>query len=219
MFSSNKEKKGTDIYKDKDKWKSIYKLTLSNYSFMIERLNRKEKFSNFILIYYSIFLIICSISAKFFEMNFSSELSSYFGIILSVFILVYSLINNNARYSDRIAKITDSMNELKNLKRNMAEENIKNIIKRYNEIRESTELRDDVDFFNTVKSMCKRNDIKWYINLQKIHREEDLKIKKYLSQIDRAYLQRKIVVEKVWHITMVVVPIVILFICTSRVFT
>ena len=46
----------------KDKWKKIMDTTQNNYANMIKRLTRKSKVSNFTLIYYSIFLIISSLT-------------------------------------------------------------------------------------------------------------------------------------------------------------
>ena len=87
---------------DKEKWKKIMDTTQSNYANMIKRLTRKSKFSNFILIYYSIFLIITTLTCKYFSDYYNVILSEYFSIILSIVVLAYSIINSNANYSVRI---------------------------------------------------------------------------------------------------------------------
>ena len=75
---------------DKEKWKKIMDTTQSNYANMIKRLTRKSKFSNFILIYYSIFLIITTLTCKYFSDYYNVILSEYFSIILSIVVLAYS---------------------------------------------------------------------------------------------------------------------------------
>jgi len=104
-------------YKNKydcHKWKKIMDTTQSNYANMIKRLERRSKVSNYILIYYSIFLIIITLTGKYFPTYFNCNLGEYFGVILSVVVLAYSLVNNSANYSVRIARIEDALNKLLN---------------------------------------------------------------------------------------------------------
>ena len=58
-----REKKNERVPKyDEKKWMKIMDTTQSNYANMIKRLSKKQKVSNFVLIYYSIFLIIMKIN-------------------------------------------------------------------------------------------------------------------------------------------------------------
>ena len=90
---------------DSNKWRKIINTTQSNYANMIKRLSRKQKISNLVLIYYSIFLIVNTLTGKYFPQYFNTELSEYFGIILSVVMLAYSLINNSSNYAVRISDV------------------------------------------------------------------------------------------------------------------
>ena len=96
--------------------------TQVNYANMVKRLTLKKKFSNFMLIYYSIFLIIYSLTSKFYPQYFKVELSSYFGRIISIIVLVYSLINSSANYSERISSAGLVLNRVKDIKRELTDE-------------------------------------------------------------------------------------------------
>ena len=100
-------------YNDKNKMYDIMNTTQSNYSNMLKRLQRKKSFSNFVISYYSIALIVYSLTAVFFPEVFDEKLSSYFNIILSIVVLTYSLIITNAKYSERIQAAEWIMNEVK----------------------------------------------------------------------------------------------------------
>ena len=105
------------IYTVPEKWEKICSITLSNYVNMEKRLSYKQKFSDFILVYYSIFLIINTLSVKYFPTLFDNAISEYLGVIISIVLLAYSLINSNARYSKRIDDIIKAINKLKTIKR------------------------------------------------------------------------------------------------------
>lgn len=203
-------------YKTTEKWIDIFESTLCNYSNMVKRLTRRKKFSNFILIYYSIALIIYPLTAVFFPKKFSTELSTYFGIIISVIILVYSIINSNSRYAERIAIVEESMNEIKNIKRDITNENLEDSKSRYIKICDNTERREDVDFFITLKQMCRKYDIKWFRIILKENDSNYVyikKIKNQLSEINALAEQTKIILELVWNGIILIVPIIVLFIC------
>lgn len=104
-------------YDDINKIYDIMNTTQSNYSNMLKRLKEKKAFSNFIITYYSIALIVYSLTAEFFTDIFDEKISSYFNIILSVVVLTYSLIITNAKYSERIQIAERVMNEVKSKKR------------------------------------------------------------------------------------------------------
>ena len=89
-------------YNTREKMYDIMNTTQSNYSNMLKRLQRRKMFSNFVITYYSIALIVYSLTAKFFPKIFNENISNYFNIILSIVVLTYSLIIANAKYSERI---------------------------------------------------------------------------------------------------------------------
>ncbi|GAU76042.1 SLATT domain-containing protein [Fusibacter sp. 3D3] len=215
-------KKYVNEYSSLEKWKDICEVTLSNYANMKKRLTRRETTSNFVLIYYSIALIIFTLTNKYYPEIFNGRLSEYFSLILSVILLVYSLINKNARYSERIGKVEESMNAIKTIKRHLKSENLEEQIEIYNNIVDKTEMRSDVDFFNTIKSHCKRNDIKWYSFIEKISVEENdkekKKIKGYLSEIDRFHEQTGIIFQEFCDFSLIIIPALVFVLCVIESF-
>ena len=127
--------------------------TLSNYINMRNRIYRQQSFSELILIYYSFMLILNSLTLKYFIYN--SELSSYFGIALSILILTYSLINNASGYAVRVYDIDRAILKLRKLRRGDPRdiEKIKNV---YYEIMDNCEMREDIDFFETLCKRCRK---------------------------------------------------------------
>lgn len=103
----------------KDKMYRIMDVTQSNYANMMKRLQGRKSFSNFVVTYYSIALIVYSLTAEFFPENFDVKLSSYFNIILSVVVLTYSLIISNSNYTERIHAAERVLNEVKSKKENL----------------------------------------------------------------------------------------------------
>lgn len=123
---------------------------------MLKRLTRRKVFSNFVITYYSLALIIYSLTAEFFPNQFDVKLSSYFNIILSIVVLTYSLIITNANYSDRIHSAEKVLNEVKAKKRELTEENVDEKRNEYDRIISKAEYRSDIDFFRTLKQRCKK---------------------------------------------------------------
>ena len=203
---------------DKSKWKKIMDTTQSNYANMIKRLTRKSKFSNFILIYYSIFLIITTLTCKYFSNYYNIILSEYFSIILSIVVLAYSIINNNANYSVRIHNLENSLNELKNLKRELDQGDLEVCIGRYNDITDKTERREDIDFFNTVRSLAKLYDVNIFTKKVKkrckdINNEKVDVVLGYLSEISVAVEITKMAIEYLWYIIVIFIPIIMFMVC------
>ena len=220
MANNDENTKRRDIqmttdYENLIVWRRICKTTLSNYINMEKRLSDSKKMSDFVLVYYSIFLIIHSLTALYFEW-YNSEMCEYFGIVLSVIMLAYSLINSNANYAQRIERITKAINDLKTLKRSLKEEQLDLFISKYNEIVDNVEFRNDIDFFNTVKSLCKEKEILWFKTLSAFDAggdEEKEKIRNYLSEISPILLQMKIIAGWLLKLFLFVLPIVIMVIC------
>lgn len=204
-------------YNDKNKMYDIMNTTQSNYSNMLKRLQQKKSFSNFVITYYSIALIVYSLTAGFFPEVFDEKLSSYFNIILSIVVLTYSLIITNAKYSERIQAAERIMNEVKARKRELTDDNVAEKRREYEEVISKAEYRSEVDFFRTLKKKCKKNNIRlWHYRLdlgEMTDREEAKKLKEYLSENFPLTQQIKIIAQHIWEGIIILVPIVIFILC------
>lgn len=198
---------------NKDKVFDIMEMTQNNYSNMLKRLARKDKFSNFVLVYYSICIIVYSLTTEFFPNSINVKLSSYFNIILSIIVLVYSLINGNAKYSERIHMAEKVLNSVKAKKRDLNDENVNQIRSEYEQIMSKAEYRDEVDFFRTLKQKCKEKNIRWYWYKEDIKRsyndEELKKLNNYLSENFPYMQQAKICFEYLGYAFVIIIPIVL----------
>lgn len=188
---------------------------------MLKRLNNKKNFSSFIITYYSIALIVYSLTAEFFPEYFNTKLSSYFNIILSVVVLVYSLISGSAKYSERVHSAEKVLNEVKAKKRELTQDNVEEKRREYEKIMEKAEYRSDLDFFRTLKQKCRENDIRWYFykrDIKKIGKEEQLydeaqKLNNYLSENFPLTQQAKIFCSYAWEGIIILTPIALFAIC------
>lgn len=203
-------------YKKAHSWRIICDVTLSNYANMEKRLSFLKTFSNIMLIYYSIFLIINTISSKYF-IFYNAELAEYLGLIISVTMLAFSVVNNYSNYAQRIEKVTESINKLKTLKRTINDEtfNAESFSKEYYEITDTTELRSDSDFFLTTKQLCKEKGILWTKKPSNIKIDDELtdKIKKYLSEINRFVLTFKLILTFILESALIIFPIFTFVLC------
>lgn len=187
-FFKNKhiKSKNAYIYDTPEKWENISDITSRNYSNIEKRLSHRNKFSNYILIYYSVFLIINTLSPKYIPYN--KELSEYTGIILSIIMLAYSLVNNSANYPIRINNIVKSINDLKTIKRRIKIETIDDFKRDYFNITDNTELRTDIDFFRTVSQLCKEAGT----SIRKIDKTSDFyskdKLLNYIAELGNIYI-------------------------------
>ena len=204
-------------YDDINKIYDIMNTTQSNYSNMLKRLKEKQAFSNFIITYYSIALIVYSLTAEFFTDIFDEKISSYFNIILSVVVLTYSLIITNAKYSERIQIAERVMNEVKSKKRELTDSNLNEKREEYEKIIAKAEYRSEIDFFRTLKQKCKKNDINCFFykkSLEKMSdKEEAEKLKEYLSENFPLTQQLKIILQYIWQGIIVIVPVILFIIC------
>lgn len=166
---------------NRNKYYRIMDRAQSNYAYQLKRLTRDKKRADFILIYYSLALIVYSLSAKFYPLFFDETWISYSSIILSTIVLIYSVVISHAEYSDRIASIQHGLNEVKRLKRELGSlpedlpENTSSISEdgntdshlsifnrlknEYDQLVSSTEVRDDLDFYYTILQLSKRHKI------------------------------------------------------------
>ncbi len=204
-------------YNDKNKMYDIMNTTQSNYSNMLKRLQIRKSFSNFVITYYSITLIVYTLTAEFFSDKFNTELSNYFNIILSIVVLTYSLIITNAKYSERIQAAERVLNEVKTKKRELTESNVAEKRKEYENIMSKAEYRSEIDFFRTLKQKCKKNDVCWLRykkGLEKMEdRDEADKLKEYLSENFPLTQQLKIFLQYVGEGIIVIIPIFIFILC------
>lgn len=204
-------------YNDKNKMYDIMNTTQSNYSNMLKRLQISKSFSNFVITYYSIALIVYTLTAEFFSNKFNTELSNYFNIILSIVVLTYSLIITNAKYSERIQAAERVLNEVKEKKRELTDDNVAEKRKEYENIMSKAEYRSEIDFFRTLKQKCKKNDVCWLYykkSLEKIEdRDEADKLKDYLSENFPLTQQLKIILQYIGKGVIVIIPICIFILC------
>lgn len=205
-------------YKDPDKIYDIMNTTQSNYSNMLKRLQSKKTFSNFVITYYSISLIVYSLTAEFYSDIFDVKLSSYFNIILSVVVLTYSLIITNAKYSERIQAAEKVLNEVKAKKRMLTKDTVKDVSIEYEKIMSKAEYRSEIDFFRTLKQKCKKYGVHWYrwnkgFEWDGIKLEEVERMQEYLGENFPIIQQIKIVFGYVWQGVIIGIPIVIFVFC------
>jgi len=196
----------------------IMEYTQMNYNSMWKRLHRKAHFASFILVYYSIFLIIYSLTQIVFAQYYHEALSSYFNIIMSIVVLVYSLISSNAKYDSRIKAIKEALDAVKREKRTLSLEleTFDEAKEAYDRIIENTEYREDIDFFATVKLLCKKHKIHWWALNHKKNKNitpEQERIINYLNQMNPFYLQCRIIGELVGHAFLILIPVVIFVFC------
>lgn len=206
----------------KDRLYDIMDTTQCNQANMLKRLDRKSKFSNFVLIYYSISLIVYALTAIYYPNYYDETLSEYFSIIISVVILVFSIINGNSKYSERIRATESTLNAIKSLKRELTDDNLEEKNKEYNKIIDAMEYRAEVDFFNTLKQKCKEHDVRWYLYKKDINKKLKAenekvellkKMKNYLSENNPFAQQIKLAFENVLFGVIVVMPIIIFIFC------
>lgn len=208
-----------DVDRMYDRMYDRMEITQCNYDNMLKRLLRKKQFSNFVITYYSIALIIYSLTAEFFPEQFNEKLSSYFNIILSIVVLMYSLIITNANYSERIDSARSVLNQIKMKKRELTEKNIEEIRSGYDQIMLKAEYRSDIDFFRTLKQRCKKNDVNWFLykkqleELRCCNAEEADKLNEYLSDNFPLTQQIIIVFQGIWSGMIIFIPIILFSIC------
>lgn len=187
----------------------ICEITTENYINMKKRLSIKDKFSKFILTYYSIFLIFLGVSGNYIK-TYDKTLSDYTGILLSIILLAYSLVNSNSCYEIRVYKLEKIINELRRLRRKKSitsEEFAKN----YDSIIINGEMREDRDFYITVKELYKKRGekkITFLINGNVLQGNENLK--KYRDQlsITRNFIQNGF--EFIQKLVILSIPIILI---------
>lgn len=233
-------------------------LTQSNYANQWKRLSKDSNRANFILIYYSLAIIIYSLSVKFYPEHFNEIWSSYSGLILSIIVLIYSIINSKAGYPERIAKIEVALNEIKSLKREVGElpkdasnascsatnghnvlpritnfifnknvclqcqyehtcTKLENLKEKYENIVSNTEMRDDLDFYYTIRHLCKKHHVRLYSGKMKRKFDEYEEKNKGIIEEIRGYISENnpcmqcihVIFLKLYHFALYVAPVII----------
>ena len=227
FLSQKRREKIVDSQKyDADKLRKIIETTLSNYANMIKRLERKKNVAEIMLIYYSVFLIVGTLTGKYFPQHYNVIWNEYFNIILSIVVLIFSLVNKNANYASRIDSLMDSLNGLKTIKRKLDDDSIEKYNEKYNEIVDKTERRNDTDFFRTVKQLCREYKISWIKKKRKgedflerngysseMKEKQDKVINNYLSEINVMIEEIKIIFEYFLDTVLFAIPIIIFIFC------
>lgn len=167
---------------------NIMDITLLNYSNMLKRLKHNDIFSDFVLIYYSIVLIFLASLSMYYPDYINEKLCSFISLNMSVIVLAFSIINGSSNFKIRIKNVESSLNKIKNLKREISsnlghsiysdkdkENMLKEIINEYNSIVDSTEVRKDIDFCKSIKSMQNSNDAEKIKNAKKQLTEVNMK--------------------------------------------
>ena len=146
-----------------------------NYANQYKRLSKNDKRASYIVVYYSIVLIVYALSVHYYPKWFDSTWINYCNTIISIIVLVYSIINSKADYANRASKASESLNKVKGLKRRLGrlkakpqespeqksewEKEFNVIIEEYSILSSSVEVRDDLDFYYTICSLCKKYGI------------------------------------------------------------
>ena len=233
---------GAPVY-NKDKYYRIMDRTQSNYAHQLKRLSKDDKRANFILIYYSLALIVYALSLKFYPDKFNETWTSYSSIILSVIVLIYSIINSKAAYTERIAKIVHALNEVKRLKREIgalpdtsifsncpsqqscmcnqtdACKALEDLKKEYDRLVSGTEIRDDLDFFYTIRHLCKKHGLSWLSgavkDYDKYNKSDGIVIDEiigYVSEINPVLQIFRVVLLGILHLCLYLAPVFIFLI-------
>lgn len=197
-----------------------------HYSNLLKRINVRKKFSDFIMVYYSVVLIIYSISNISYEEYFDGKLLTYMSLIISILLLVYSLINSSENFSKRVRDAEYTERNLRKLKRELINSEVKDIENYKNEFNKFmliSEKIEDIDIFRTLKQQAKLNGIDiWRCNKGAYGKNEsniDNNSDKYFDFWTikcniNIYLQlAKIFMEYFLYAVLVIAPIIIIIIC------
>lgn len=233
---------------DRDKFYWTMEVTQANYANQLRRLSKDGKRADFILIYYSLAIFVYTLSGIIYPGLINEDWASYAGLILSVIVLVYSIINSKAGYPERIAKIQNALNAVKRIRRetgNLPKEpsppwpetetgnpaccsipcndyktcytnhfcvKLETLKREYDEIVGSTEARDDLDFYYTVRSLCKQYKLDLYTGSPQNGVADDLRaeeLRGYIIDIRPRFQQFHVFFLHVCNIILYIVPIVI----------
>lgn len=231
---------------NRNKYYRIIDVTQTNYVNQLNRLSKAEKRSDFILIYYSLALIIYPLSVQFYPSLLDATWITYSSIVLSIVLLVFSIINSKAAYPQRISALQVALAKMKQLKREVGA--LPNLVKRppkclnsseaehvsscdscsfsesckkleeikreYGQIINSTEMREDIDFYYTIVQLSKKHGIDPYTGKEQDNRSHDedeqdviKDLKGYISENNPRLQQVFVCGAHVWHVLLYIIPI------------
>lgn len=252
---------------DCEKYYRIMNMTQLNYANQLKRLSKNQSRANIILIYYSTALIVYSVASIIYPTIFSLKWMEFSSIILSVVVLLYSIINGNANYPQRIANIEKSLNQVKSLNRKIGSirasccteknaqttgepidtncngnntkqekqrsniagdnressdtsicESLERIKREYETLVSTTEIRDSLDFYETIVQLCAKYDLNPYAKPKQIKQETRLcenseildEIIGYISENAPCQQRRYLLFLKIIHGLLYIAPVVVL---------
>lgn len=231
---------------NRNKYYRIIDVTQTNYVNQLNRLSKAEKRSDFILIYYSLALIIYPLSLQFYPSMLDATWITYSSIVLSIVLLVFSIINSKAAYPQRISALQIALTKTKQLKRDVGD--LPNLVKRppkclnssepdhvsscsscqysesctklesfkdqYEEIVNTTEIREDIDFYHTIVQLSKKHGIDPYTGKELDNRSHDAyeravikDLKGYISENNPRLQQVLAFGTHIWHFLLYIIPI------------
>ena len=193
MSENVHEKTGT-----KESFIHDLKLTYKNYANMYSRLQLRNHMASILIVYYSILSIILALIGKYFQISLASKnILEFASIFTAIIILVSSLMISMANYPSRIQKAVEAIDSLKKMKKEVeATDNdfslpeYKDYIGKFHEIVDKMELRSDIDFYRTSKSVNEHVT--------------------YFSRPQRAILLCEIFFERLFYFVLLVGPIVVI---------
>ena len=199
-----------------------------------KRLSKNDKRASSIVVYYSIVLIVYSLSVHFYPRWFDSTWINYCNIIISIIVLVYSIINSKADYANRASRAAESLKSVKALKRRLGmlrsmrdetqeaketwESAFKEIIDSYTALSSSVEVRDDLDFYYTIRSLCKKYGISAFRNAKPVNpnnptaqsnNEAIAELRGYIAENVPIMQWIHVAFLRVWHLMLYLAPILI----------
>lgn len=123
------------------------------------------------------------------------------------------------------AMLVGKLSKLKTIKRDLSEDNLEQRKEDYYKVTDTTERREDVDFFVTVKNLCKSYDIGWISKRPKKTKdietqeydEQKKVVNDYISEINVFLEECKILFEYIWNFILFIAPVGIFLLCVLSV--
>ena len=202
-----------------------------NYANQYKRLSKNDKRASYIVVYYSIVLIVYALSVHYYPKWFDSTWINYCNTIISIIVLVYSIINSKADYANRASKASESLNKVKGLKRRLGrlkakpqdspeqksewEKEFNVIIDEYSILSSSVEVRDDLDFYYTIRALCRKYGISIYRSIGESN-GRDTPTKEAIEELEGYIAENApfmqwvhVNVLRIWHVILYFSPILI----------
>lgn len=137
--------------------------TSGNYGQMHDRLILRDWVSRIAIVYYSLVTIGYAVLSVCFTVS-NEGLLNFVSICVSVITLVASLMISFARYSERATKVMQALDRIKRIKKELVKYSFADLCKddytlydkfveKYHAIVDEVELRADVDYYRTCKTL------------------------------------------------------------------